>query len=84
MNGDLTQDIKNASNTHMFKQKKKRSQRENHRDILLPYITENILARVVIKSLTNRIFNEAHPMLQCGFRKGRGIADMIFAKGLIQ
>ena len=82
--GRVAQDLKDASIIHLYKRKGNRSQCDNHRGISLLSIAGKILARVVLNRITSAIINEMYPESQCGFRSGRGTADMIFAYRQLQ
>ncbi|CAH1233279.1 TBL2 [Branchiostoma lanceolatum] len=43
-----------------------------------------ILARTILNRLTSAVAERVHPESQCGFRSGRGTADMIFAYRQLQ
>ena len=80
----VPQDLKDASIIHLYKRKGNRSQCDNHRGISLLCIAGKILARVILNRLTSGIINRVYPESQCGFRSGRGTADMIFAYRQLQ
>ena len=59
--------------------------RDDHRGISLLSIAGKILARVLLNRLTAHVnLHEVLPESQCGFRAGRGTADMIFAARQLQ
>lgn len=68
----LPQEFKDASIIHLYKRKGSRNSCESHRSISLLSIAGKILARVLL------------PESQCGFRAGRGTADMIFVARQLQ
>ena len=76
----IPQEFKDACLVHLYKRKGNRRCCDNHRGISLFAIADKILARVV---LLNRLLNHLEryllPESQCGFRKGCGTIDMIFA-----
>ena len=80
----LPQDFKDASITHLYKRKGNRHACDNHRGISLLCIAGKILARIMLNRLINHLECGLLPESQCGFRKGRGTADMIFAARQLQ
>jgi hypothetical protein len=81
----VPQDFKDASIVHIFKRKGDRACCDDHRGISLLSIAGKILARVLLNRLTAHVnLHEVLPESQCGFRAGRGTADMIFAARQIQ
>ena len=52
---------------------------DNHRRVLLLSIAGNILARVLLSLLLTNTKQALLPESPCGFRQGRGTADMGFA-----
>ena len=82
--GDVPQKLKDASIIHLYKRKGNRSQCDNHRGISLLSIAGKILARVVLNRLTTEVIDKVYPESQCGFRSGRGTADMVFAYRQLQ
>ena len=59
--------------------------RDNHRGISLLSHAGKILARVLLNRLIHHLeSNVLLPESQCGFRSGRGTADMIFAVRQLQ
>ena len=82
--GDVPQELKDASIIHLYKRKGNRSQCDNHRGISLLSIAGKILARVVLNRLTTEVIDKVYPESQCGFRSGRGTADMVFAYRQLQ
>ena len=76
--------LKDASIIHLYKRKGNRSQCDNHRGISLLSIAGKILARVVLNRLTTEVIDKVYPESQCGFRSGRGTADMVFAYRQLQ
>lgn len=82
--GEVPQELKDASIIHLYKRKGNRSQCDNHRGISLLSIAGKILARVVLNRLTAEVTDKVYPESQCGFRSGRGTADMVFAYRQLQ
>ena len=82
--GTIPQDFKDASIVHLFKKKGNRLVCDNHRGILLLSTAGKILARVLLNRLITHLEQGLLPETQCGFRKGRGTADMIFAARQLQ
>ena len=83
--GELPQDFKDASIIHLYKNKGDRQVCDNHRGISLLSIAGKILARMLLNRLLDHLSsNDLLPESQCGFRKERGTADMIFAARQIQ
>ena len=82
--GVLPQDFKDATIIHLYKRKGNRLACDNHRGISLLCIAGKILARVLLNRLIDHLENGILPESQCGFRKGRGTTDMIFANRQIQ
>ena len=52
---------------------------DSHRGISLLSIAEKTLAHIVLNRMLEEVVDSIYPELQCGFRAGRGTADMIFA-----
>ena len=80
----LPQDLKDASIVHLYKNKGNRQSCDNHRGISLLSIAGKILARILLNRLNNHLEDGHLPESQCGFRAGRGTADMIFAARQLQ
>ena len=80
----IPQEMKGASMVHLYKRKENRQTCDNHRGILLLSITGKILARVLLNCLIDHLEDGLLPESQCGFRPGRGTADMIFAARQLQ
>ena len=64
---------------HLYKRKGNRYASDNHRGISLLSIAGKILARILLKRLNNHLERGLLPESQCGFRRVRSTADMIFA-----
>ncbi|XP_035692597.1 uncharacterized protein LOC118427066 [Branchiostoma floridae] len=80
---EIPQEFKDASIVHLYKRKGNRQSCDNHRGNSLLVIAGKILARVLLDRLIQHM--DAHlPESQCGFRKGRGTTDMIFAARQLQ
>lgn len=80
----IPQELKDASIVHLYKRKGNRQSCDNHRGISLLAIAGKILARVLLNRLTQHMEDGHLPESQCGFRKGRGTVDMIFAARQLQ
>ncbi len=80
----VPQDFKDASIVHLYKRKGNRQACDNHRGISLLSIAGKILARVLLNRLITHLENGLLPESQCGFRKGRGTIDMVFAARQLQ
>ena len=79
---DIPQELRDASIVHLYKRKGNRQSCDNHRGISLLSIAGKILARVLLNRLNSHLETGLLPETQCGFHKGRGTVDMIFA-GLV-
>ena len=77
-------ELKDTSIVHLYKRKGNRQTCDNHRDISLLSIAGKILARVLLNRLIDHLEDGLLPGSQCGFRPGRGTADMIFAARQLQ
>ena len=75
--GCVPQDFKDATISHLFKNKGKKSICDNHRGISLLCIAGKILARVILNRIITHLVDKIYPESQCGFRSGRGTIDMI-------
>ena len=82
--GCLPQDMKDARIVHLYKGKGEKSSCDNHRGISLLSIAGKILAKIILNRLNDHFVDEIVPESQCGFRKNRGTADMIFAARQLQ
>ena len=80
----VPQDFKDAAIIHLYKRKGNRQACDNHRGISLLCIAGKVLARILLNRLTAHLDQGLLPESQCGFRKGRGTTDMIFAARQIQ
>ena len=81
----VPQDFKDALIVHIYKRKGDRACCDDHRGISLLSIAGKILARVLLNRLSAHVdLQEVLPESQCGFRAGRGTADMIFAARQLQ
>ena len=94
-NEELPQEFKDASITHLYKNKGNRRVCDNHRGISLLEIAGKVLARICLNRLQTHLEcasedtpPEEQPSLlpetQCGFRQGRGTTDMIFTVRQLQ
>jgi len=82
--GSIPQELKDASIVHLYKRKGNRQSCDNHRGISLLSIAGKVLARVLLNRLIVHLEEGLLPESQCGFRKGRGTVDMIFAARQLQ
>ena len=82
--GSVPQEFKDASLVHLYKRKGNRQCCDNHRGISLLCIAGKILARALLNRLLKHLEQDLLPESQCGFREGRGTADMIFAARQLQ
>ena len=80
----IPQELKDASIIHLYKKKGNRQSCDNHCGISLLSIAGKILARVLLNRLQKHLEEGLLPESQCGFRKGRGTVDMIFAARQLQ
>ena len=81
----IPQEYKDASIIHLYKKKGNRQVCDNHRGISLLSIAGKILARVLLNRLQDHLETKTLlPESQCGFRRGRGTVDMIFAARQLQ
>nr|VZI15267.1 unnamed protein product [Spirometra erinaceieuropaei] len=82
--GEVPQDLKDATIVHLYKRKGNRQVCDNHRGISLLNITGKIFARILLNRLNNQLEQGLLPESQCGFRRHRGTTDMIFAARQLQ
>ena len=82
--GNVPQDFKDTSIVYLYKNKGNRNCCDNYRGISLLSIAGKILARVLLNRLLAHLEQDLLPESQCGFREGRGTADMIFAARQLQ
>ena len=80
----IPQEFKDATIVHLYKRKGLRQSCDNHRGISLLSIAGKILARLMLNRLIDHLERDLLPESQCGFRKGRGTVDMIFAARQLQ
>ena len=81
---NVPQDFKDASIVYLYKNKGNRNCCDNYRGISLLSIAGKILARLLLNRLLAHLEQDHLPESQCGFREGRGTADMIFAARQLQ
>ncbi|BHF59316.1 hypothetical protein SprV_0100227300 [Sparganum proliferum] len=77
--GEVPQDLKDATIVHLYKPKGNHQVYDNHRGISLLNIAGKIFARILLSRLNNHLEQGLLPESQCGFRRHRGTTDMIFA-----
>nr|VZI51952.1 unnamed protein product [Spirometra erinaceieuropaei] len=82
--GEVPQDFKDATIVHLYKRKGNRQVCDNHRGISLLNIAGKIFVRILLNRLNNHLEQGLLPESQCGFRRHRGTADMIFAGRQLQ
>nr|VZI15148.1 unnamed protein product [Spirometra erinaceieuropaei] len=82
--GEVPQDLKDATIVHLYNRKGNRQVCDNHRGISLLNIAWRILARILLNRLNNHLERGLLPESQCGFRRHRGTTDMIFAARQLQ
>ena len=82
---EVVQEFRDATIAHLYKNKGDRACCDNHRGISLLCIAGKILARLMLNRLNKHIDSIGLvPESQCGFRKDRGTADMVFALRQLQ
>ncbi|VDL99529.1 unnamed protein product [Schistocephalus solidus] len=82
--GQVPQDFKDATIVHLYKRKGNRQLCDNHRGISLLNIAGKIFARILLNRLNGHLEQGLLRESQCGFRRHRGITDMIFAACQLQ
>ena len=80
----VPQDFKDASIVYIYKRKGDRTSCDNYRGVFLLSIAGKILTRLILNRLLTHLEQDLLPESQCGFREGRGTADMIFASRQLQ
>ena len=81
----IPQEFKDATIIHLLKRKGNPQVCDNHRGISLLSIAGKILARVLLNRLNEHLEQSGLlPESQCGFRKDRGMIDMIFTAQQLQ
>ena len=81
----IPQEFKDATIIHLFKWKGNPQACANHRGISLLSIAGKILAEVLLNRLNEHLEQSGLlPESQCGFRKNRGMIDMIFTAQQLQ
>ena len=78
------QDWRDAIMIVLYKSKGKRDICGNYRGIALLCVVGKVLSRIMLTRTTNYIANGVLQESQCGFRKARGTADMIFSARQLQ
>ena len=68
----------------MYKRKGNHQACDNHRGISWLSIVGKIFARILLNLLTTHLDQELLPESQCGFKKERGIIDMVIAARQLQ
>ncbi|VDL89923.1 unnamed protein product [Schistocephalus solidus] len=82
--GQVPRDFKDATIVHLYKRKVNRQLCSNHRGTSLLNITGKIFARILLNSLNGHLEQGMLLEIQCGFRRQRGITDMIFTTRQLQ
>ncbi|XP_053863859.1 LOW QUALITY PROTEIN: uncharacterized protein LOC128825397 [Malaclemys terrapin pileata] len=82
--GTIPQEFRDASILHLSKRKGNCQLCDNHRGISLLSTAGKVLARVLLNRLITHLEKGLLPESQCGFYKGRGTIDMIFAVRQLQ
>lgn len=77
----MTPKIQNELIT-FFLEKKGKKMSNNHYGISLFFIAERILAGVILKSIMTHLVNKIYSESQCGFKSGRGTANIACSKWL--
>ena len=81
----IPQDFKDVSIIHLYKRKGNPQVCDKHRGISLLSIAGKILAKILLNRLNAHLDKAGLiPESQCGFRKDRGIIDMIFTARQLQ
>jgi len=80
----VPQEFRNTNIIHLYKRKGDRASYDKHRGISLLATAGKILGRVILNRLTEQLLHKVLPENQCGFRSGRGTADMVFTARQIQ
>ncbi|VDM03957.1 unnamed protein product [Schistocephalus solidus] len=80
----VSQDLKDATIVHFYKRKGNRQICNNHRSILSIKIARQIYARILLNRLNGQQEEGLLQESQCGFRRHRGLTDMIFAARQLQ
>jgi len=80
----VPQEFRNTNIIHLYKRKGDRASCDNHRGISLLATAGKILGRVMLNRLTGQLLHKVLPQSHCGFRSGRGTADMVFTARQIQ
>ena len=78
------QDWRDAIMIVLYKSKGKRDICGNYRGIALLCVVGKVLSRIMLTRVINHIANVVLQESQCGFRTGRGTADMIFSARQLQ
>nr|VZI01383.1 unnamed protein product [Spirometra erinaceieuropaei] len=76
--GEFSQNFKDTTIVHLYKRKANGQLCDNHRGISLHDIARKIFPRILLNLLNNHLEQGFLPEGQCGFRRHRGILDMIF------
>ncbi|VDL99776.1 unnamed protein product [Schistocephalus solidus] len=76
--GQAHQDFKEVTIVHLYKRKGNRQPCDKYRDISLLNIAGTIFSRILLSCLNGHLEQGLLPESQCGFRRHRGITDLIF------
>ncbi|VDL94080.1 unnamed protein product [Schistocephalus solidus] len=82
--GQVPQDIKDATIVHLNNRNGNQQLCDNHRGISLLNNGGKILARILLNRLNCQLEQGLLSESQCGFRRHRGTTDMIFASCHLQ
>ena len=74
----VPQDWVDAILITLYKDKDSKGKCGDYRGISLVEAAGKGFARLLLNRLTNLVCPEVIPLVQCGFRSGRGIVDMVF------
>ena len=80
----MSADLRDATIVALFKNKGLKTDCGNYRGISLLSIAGKILARIMLNRLIPSVAAKNLPESQCGFRRNRSTADMIFTVRQIQ
>nr|VZI21241.1 unnamed protein product [Spirometra erinaceieuropaei] len=81
---EVPREFKDATIVHLYWRNGNHQLCDNHRGISLLNIAGNICARTLFNHLNNHLQQGLLPKSQCGFRRHRGITEMIIAVRQLQ
>ncbi|BHF66045.1 hypothetical protein SprV_0200905900 [Sparganum proliferum] len=82
--GEVLQDLKDATIVHLYKRKGNRQLCDNHRGISLLNIAGMIFARILLNRLNNHLEESLLPESQRGFSRHRVTTDIVLAARQLQ